>query len=173
MIYSDSGSFAVLRLSAEVMINPRSNSSMNRNNGRLFRSIVPYEMSPRESILVSRAKSWNAPKLIFIKLEDKEGIEWQSIKPLDVFRHSDDMYNRFYMVGEKGKLSVILYQADSDDEPQPVLLSMKNGKQLIEKFPEKELFFSPIQFLSRDTYGSLYLNTKTNQGGILLIEEKQ
>lgn len=171
MIYSDSGSFAVLRLSAEVLINPKS-GNMIGSNSRLYRSIQPYNMSYRESLVVSRAKSWNAPKLIFIKLEEKEGIEWQSIKPLDVFRHSDDMYNRFFMVGEKGKLSVIMYQADSDDEPQPVLLSMRNGKQVIEKFPEKELFFSPIQFLSPDTYGSLYLNTKTNQGGILLIEEK-
>ncbi|MDB5209608.1 MAG: hypothetical protein JWQ30_435 [Sediminibacterium sp.] len=170
MIYSDSGSFAVMRLSAEVMINPRSNLP---ERSRLYRSVVPFDMGNRESMVVSRAKNWNAPKLIFIKLEDKEGIEWQSIKTLDVFRRSDDMYNRFFMVGEKEKLSVILYQADSNDEPYPVFISMKNGKQVVEKFPEKELCFSPIQFLAHNQYGSLYLNTRTDEGGIMLIQENQ
>ncbi|MEO8172004.1 MAG: hypothetical protein ABI581_02930 [Sediminibacterium sp.] len=172
MIYSDSGSFAVMRLSIEVMINPRTN--MNERS-KYYRNTLPFnELSTQQSMLVSRAKNWNAPKLIFIKLEDKQGIEWQSIRTLDVFRRSDDMYNRFFLVGgEKEKISMVLYQADDKDEPHPVLISMKDGKQQIEKFPEKELFFSPIQFLAHDQYGSLYLNTKTGEGGILLIQEKE
>jgi hypothetical protein len=171
MIYSDSGSFAVMRLSIDYMVNPK-NSIPDR--GRYFRNRLPFqEMSFRESLLVSRAKNWNAPRLIFIKLEDREGIEWQSIKTLDVFRRSDDMYNQIFLVsGEKVKLSLVLYQADDKDEPQPVFISMKDGKQVVEKFPQKELLFSPIQFLSHEQYGSLYLNTKSGEGGILVIEEK-
>jgi hypothetical protein len=171
MIYSDSGSFAVMRLSVDYLVNPK-NSMPGR--GRFYRNSLPMtDMAFRESILVSRAKNWNAPKLIFIKLEDREGIEWQSIRTLDVFRRSDDMYNRIFLVsGEKVKLSLVLYQADEKDEPHPVFISMKDGKQVIEKFPEKELFFSPIQFLSHEQYGSLYLNTKTGEGGIMVIEEK-
>jgi hypothetical protein len=171
MIYSDSGSFAVMRLSVDYLVNPK-NSTPDR--GRFYRNSFPMpDIGFKESILVSRAKNWNAPKLIFIKLEDKEGIEWQSIRTLDVFRRSDDMYNRIFLVsGEKVKLSLVLYQADEKDEPHPVFISMKDGKQVIEKFPEKELFFSPIQFLSHDQYGSLYLNTKNGEGGIMVIEEK-
>jgi hypothetical protein len=171
MIYSDSGSFAVMRLSIDYMVSPK--NSIN-NRGRVYRNTFPMpDIGFKESILVSRAKNWNAPKLIFIKLEDKEGIQWQSIRTLDVFRRSDDMYNRIFLVsGEKVKLSLVLYQADDKDEPHPVFISMRDGKQVIEKFPEKELFFSPIQFLSREQYGSLYLNTKTGEGGIMVIEEK-
>ncbi|MES2371750.1 MAG: hypothetical protein V4557_04160 [Bacteroidota bacterium] len=172
MIYADSGSFAVMRLSVDHLVNPKNNMP---ERGRFYRNSLPMpDITFRESILVSRAKSWNAPKLIFIKLEEQEGIEWQSIRTLDVFRRSDDMYNRIFLVsGEKVKLSLVLYQADEKDEPHPVFISMKDGKQQIEKFPEKELFFSPIQFLSNDQYGSLYLNTKNGIGGIMVIEEKK
>jgi hypothetical protein len=130
---------------------------------------VPAHSAP----LSSRASGRNAPKVICVKLEKEQGIAWHTSRSLDIFNVPDDTYNRLHLViGEKEQVGFAFYQADVLDEPSPVLVTIRNGKQSLEKFPEKKLVFSPIQFMAPGQYGSLYLNTETGTGGLMLIQIK-
>ena len=91
-----------------------------------------------------------------------------------MFSSEYDIYNRVFLIdGEKEEIALVLYQADTIDEPYPVWITMKAGKQIVEKLPEKKLVFSPIQFLGHQQYGSLYLNTETGDGGLMFVEVKK
>lgn len=102
------------------------------------------------------------------------GIQWYTGRSLDIFAADDELYNRiFFIGGEKEEVPLVLYQADALDEPSPVLITMKDGKQILDKFPEKKLIFSPMLFLDHFQYGSVYLNTETGVGGLLVIQTKE
>ena len=131
---------------------------------------MPVKSSP----LSSSASGRNAPKLIFLKLDTEKGFQWYSSRSLDVFNTGRDNYNRILLIGgEKETIPFVLYQADVLDEPYPVLVTVKAGKQLIERFPEKKLIFSPIQFLNHSEYASIYQNIETGVGGLMLIHSKE
>ncbi len=106
--------------------------------------------------------------MLYIKIAKDQNIAWLSTKGQDVFRFTEARYNRFYVGGDEREVLTMMCLADKD-EPQPVLLSIKDGQQTIEKLPVKFMSFSPIQPLAKQLYGSIYLNNKTNEGGILLI----
>ena len=133
-------------------------------------SPAPSHASP----LSSRASGRNAPKFIFVKLDKDKGIQWYTSRSLDIFAADDELYNQiFFIGGEKEEVPMVLYQADAFDEPTPVLITMKNGKQMLDKFPEKKLVFSPMLYLDHFQYGSIYLNTETGVGGLLVIRTKE
>lgn len=128
----------------------------------------------RQSPLSSRSTGRNAPKFICVKLAKEQGIQWYNSCSLDVFATGDELYNRvFFVTGEKETMPVVLYQADSKDDPYPVLMNMKPGKPSFQKFPEKKLVFSPVRFLSPLQYASLYFNMETGMGGLLLIQAEK
>lgn len=130
---------------------------------------TPAHKSP----LSSRSTGRNAPKFICVKLSKEQGFEWYTSKSLDIFATDDQLYNHiFFIGGEKESLPLALYQANASDEPYPVLITMKPGGLVKDKFPEKTLVFSPIQFLARSQYASLYMNTETGIGGLLFIQTK-
>ncbi len=129
---------------------------------------------PRSSPLSSRASGRNAPKFICVKLDKDQGIQWYTGLSLDVFAADDELYNRvLFLGGEKQELPLLLYQADALDEPLPVLITLKDGRQMLDKFPEKKLIFSPLLYLDHYQYGSLYLNTETGVGGLMVIQTKE
>ena len=129
---------------------------------------------PRSSPLSSRASGRNAPKFICVKLDKDQGIQWYTGLSLDVFAADDELYNRvLFLGGEKQELPLLLYQADALDEPLPVLITLKDGRQMLDKFPEKKLVFSPLLYLDHYQYGSLYLNTETGVGGLMVIQTKE
>lgn len=129
---------------------------------------------PHASPLSSRASGRNAPKFICVKLDKDQGIQWYTSRSLDIFAADDELYNRvFFIGGEKEEVPMVLYQADALDEPSPVLITIKNGKQMLDKFPEKKLVFSPMLYLDHFQYGSIYLNTETGVGGLLVIQTKE
>ena len=129
---------------------------------------------PRSSPLSSRASGRNAPKFICIKLDKDQGIQWYTGLSLDVFAAEDELYNRvLFLGGEKQELPLLLYQADALDEPLPVLITLKDGKQMPDRLPEKKLVFSPLLYLDHFQYGSLYLNTETGMGGLMVIQTKE
>jgi hypothetical protein len=129
---------------------------------------------PHSSLLSSRASGRNAPKFICVKLDKDEGIQWYTSRSLDIFAADDELYNRvFFIGGEKQEVPMVLYQADPLDEPLPVLITIKGGKQMPDKFPEKKLVFSPLLYLDHFQYGSLYLNTETGIGGLMVIQTKE
>lgn len=135
---------------------------------------MPTGMPVKSSSLSSSATGRNAPKIICIKLESELGFRWYSSRNLDVFNSEQDIYNRILLIGgEKETMPFVLYQADVLDEPYPVLITMKDGIQFLEKFPEKKLIFSPIQFLNHSHYASLYQNKETGVGGLLFIHAKE
>ena len=135
---------------------------------------IPTSMPVKSSSLSSSATGRNAPKIICIKLDEEQGFRWYTSRTLDVFNNGRDMYNRILLIGgEKETMPFVLYQADVLDEPYPVLVTMKDGIQLLEKFPEKKLVFSPIQFLNHSHYASLYQNKETGVGGLLFIHAKE
>ena len=135
--------------------------------------IVPG-MPEKSSPLSSSASGRNAPKLICIKLDTEKGFQWYTSRSLDVFNTGRDIYNRILLIGgEKETILFVLYQADVLAEPYPVLVTMKAGKQLLEKFPEKKLIFSPIQFLNHSQYVSIYQNKETGVGGLMFIHSKE
>ncbi len=211
--YSDSGSFAILRLNAGMLqrtqglrpledlspkaINPiqglsRAGEYMAQvSSGRSSRTPVVLSQPPPNanatqsvgssrmstessatSPLTSRSSSWNAPKLICLKLENEKGFEWTETKTLDVFAPAYQVYNRLFLVpGEDREISALLYQADRFDEPQPVFVTLKDGQQTIQKIPEKKLLFYPLLFLDRQQYASLYRNTETGSGGLMVISQ--
>lgn len=168
MVYSDSGSFAVMRLSLDLLQQPGQKWT---DNGRY--ALPRTDLSLGRSVVMMRAGRWNAPKLIYLKMAKENGIEWQTTQSLDVFSFSENMYNRVFLIGaEQREILTVLYQASEDDEPHPVLVSMKDGLEHTEKFPEKRMVFSPVQLLGPKQYGSLYLNTSSGEGGVMLIEKK-
>lgn len=131
-------------------------------------------MPVKSSSLSSSASGRNAPKIICIKLDAEQGFRWYTSRTLDIFNKSSDIYNRILLVGgEKEMMPFLLYQADVLDEPYPVLVTMKDGIQFLEKFSEKKLIFSPIQFLNHSHYASLYQNKETGVGGLLFIHAKE
>lgn len=139
-------------------------------NAAPLQSGMPAKTSP----LSSRATGRNAPKLLFLKLGIDQGFAWYSGRPLDVFNLPGESYNRQLLsAGSSSEIQVLLYQADQLEEPYPYLLTLRNGQQVQQKLPEKKMLFSPLQSLSRNRYASLYLNTETGEGGILLIEGKE
>lgn len=127
----------------------------------------------RSSPLSSRASGRNAPKFICVKIDKEQGIQWYAGRSLDIFA-DDELYNRiFFIGGEKEALPLVLYQADPQEEPFPVLITMKAGKQLPDKFPEKKLVFSSMLYLDHFQYGSLYLNSETGESGLMVIKAKE
>jgi hypothetical protein len=164
-VYSDSGSFAMLALAVNSLRNPR---------GQLLDASRPvFQGFVRgNSPLAISSNRWNASKQIFIKMGKNQGIDWQHIQKLDLFSDKATSNLLFLVGGEKEKISFALYQADSKEEPYPVWVSLKDGKPIIEKFPKKQLTFSPIKFLSHNQYGSLYMNMESGEGGIMLIYGK-
>ena len=131
-------------------------------------------MPVKFSSLSSSASGRNAPKIICIKLDAEQGFRWYTSRTLDVFNNGRDTYNRILLIGgEKETIPFVLYQADVLDEPYPLLVTMKDGIQLFEKFPEKKLVFSPFQFLNPSHYASLYQNKETGVGGLLFIHTKE
>jgi len=171
IIYSDSESFAIMRLNAELP-DPRN-------------PFWSFQGNSIGSKLISRSSKWNAPKLIFIKLVKEQGIEWQSVKTLDVFgpqmiifngllRMATATYNNIFLIdGEKQEIAVVLYEADIAEDANPVLICIKNGKQTIEKIPGKNLVLSPVQFLEPNQYFSLYRKTENGETGIMFIQKKE
>ena len=138
-------------------------------NAAQMLSSGPGHSSP----LSSRSSGRNAPKFICLKLDKEQGIQWYTSISLDIFNADDELYNRiFFMGGEKTELSLVLYQADALDEPFPILITMKDGKQWLDRFPQKKLIFSPMLFLDHYQYGSLYLNTENGEGGLMLVQTK-
>ncbi len=151
---------------------PRTRLIRNTQADRYANAAPIIDAIPQKrSSLSSRASARNAPKLIWIRLEKGERLDWHSSRSLDVFSGQGDLFNRqFVVAGDKENLAMILYQADALDEPQPVFITSNQGKQQVEKFPEKKLVFSPLQYLHGEQYGSLYLKPESGEGGILLIE---
>lgn len=144
--------------------------------GDKYANAAPLQggMPARTSPLSSRATGRNAPKLLFLKLDKDQGFAWYGSRPLDVFHLSGESYNRqFLSAGSSAEIQVLLYQADQLEEPYPYLVTLRNGHQIQQKLPEKKMLFSPLQSLYRNQYVSLYLNTETGEGGILLIREEQ
>jgi hypothetical protein len=124
----------------------------------------------KSSALSSRASGRNAPKLICIKLSKEQGFEWYAGRSLDIFVTDNDFHNRILLInGEKEILPFVFYQADIKDEPFPALVTIKEGKQVTEKFPEKKLTFSAVHFLAANQYASLYFNMETGENGLLVI----
>lgn len=210
MVYSDSGSFAILRLNTGIpqktqRIRPEDDPSLRLFNKSLGISrasdlVLPTTtantttrvrtlgtsdrytnaqpllpgMPTRSMPLSSRASGRNAPKFICVKLNKEQGFDWYESRSLDVFSSDYEIYNRVFLVGgEKEEIALVLYQADAIEEPFPVWITMKAGKQTLEKFPEKKLVFSPVQFLGHQQYGSLYLNTETGDGGLMIVQVKK
>jgi hypothetical protein len=167
--HSDSGSFVIMRLNP-----PRVD-------------IRSYLGGSSASPLISRANRVSSPRLIVVKMGSGQRIEWYTIKSLDVFRSPITMpaienlpkewlfnYNNvFLMGGEKLQTGLVLYEADSKEEPNPVFVSIKDGSQSVEKFPEKKLTFSSIQSLGPNHYASLYTNMAKGESGIMIIEKKE
>lgn len=138
-------------------------------NAAPLQSGMPAKTSP----LSSRSTGRNAPKLLFIKLDKDQGFAWYSGRPLDIFNLPEESYNRqFLSAGSSSGIQVLLYQADQLEEPYPYLVTLRNGRQSQQKLPEKKMLFSPLQFLSPNQYASLYLNTETGEGGVMLIKEE-
>ena len=131
---------------------------------------LPAHLSP----LSSRASARNAPKIIFVKLDKEKGFQWYVSRSLDVFASGYDTYNHSFLTGgEPDEINVVLYQADAIDEPFPVWLTIRDGKQTVEKFPEKKLILSPVQFLDHHQFASLYLNTETGESGLMTVRAKE
>lgn len=170
ILYSDSGSFAVMRLNVQ---SPYFMAFMGR-------------ASTSQPLLLSGARRWDAPRLIIVKLGKEERIEWHTIKALDIFRSSasaflNDIspkimpvnYNGVMLIGgEKQQATVMLYQADAKENADAVFVTFKDGKQIIEKIPPGKLALSNIQFLEPSRYGSLYTNLENGDAGILFIQKK-
>jgi hypothetical protein len=163
MMYTGNGSYAVFRLSSELVQQQETRIRANR---------LWMDFSAT-SLVVSRANNWNSPKIIYVKMSRDQGIAWHSIKGQDVFRFTEARYNRTLINGNDDEVLTIMCLADKAEEPQPVLVSIKDGQQVIEKLPEKFLSFSPMQALAEHLYGSIYLNNTTREGGILLIHPVQ
>lgn len=144
--------------------------------GDKYANAAPLQggMPGKTSPLSSRSTGRNAPKLLFIKLDQEQGFSWYGSRPLDVFNAPGESYNRQYLsAGPSSEVQVLLYQADQQEEPYPYLVTFRNGRQSQQKLPEKKMLFSPLQFLSHDQYASLYLNTETGEAGIWLIGQKE
>lgn len=212
IIYSDSGSFAILRLGVGspqrslvtrpeddpsvkpfkqtlasarawemVLPSPQPTTSTQRRSratppGDKYNNASPVQgvLPQKQTQLFSRSNAQNAPKFVCIKLEKEQGFEWYTSRSRDLFTDSYAQYNRLFLAGntEKQELAFILYQADAAEEAYPVFVTLQNGKQLTEKLPQKKLVFSPIQFLLNNQYGSLYLNTETGEGGLMMVTTK-
>jgi hypothetical protein len=123
--------------------------------------------------LSSRASGRNAPKLMFVKLHHDQGFSWFTSRSLDVFSPSADLYNKQFIAGGQWpEAAMIMYQADDAGEPSPVFVTVRNGRQTVEKFGDRQLVFSPLQLISPGHYGSLYLNLEKDEAGILLINPR-
>lgn len=137
-----------------------------------YASAVPLlaALPSKSSALSSRASGRNAPKLICIKLSREQGFEWFAGRSLDIFVADNDFHNRILLIsGEKEILPFVFYQADIRDKPFPVLVTIRDGKQVTEKFPEQKLAFSSIHFLAPGQYASLYFNMETGENGLMVI----
>jgi hypothetical protein len=159
IVYTGNSSYAVFRISSELVQQQETRIRANR---------LMMDFS-NTSMVVSRANNWNSPKILYVKIAKDQNIAWHSIKGQDVFRFTEARYNRTFINGNDDEVLTVMYLADKADEPQPVLVSIKDGQQVIEKLPEKFVTFSPMQALTKHMYGSVYLNNTTKEGGILLI----
>ncbi|NCI48704.1 hypothetical protein GWC95_02125 [Sediminibacterium roseum] len=162
MISTDSGTYAIFKLNSELVQMQEKRIRANR----------PWVDFAPQAMVTSRANNWNSPKMIYLKIGRDQNIAWHSIKGQDVFRFTEARYNRVYVSGDESELLTTMSLADKADEPQPVLLTIRNGEQLIEKLPEKFLTLSPLQLLSKQLYGSVYVNDRTKEGGLLLVVSK-
>jgi hypothetical protein len=160
IIRTDESSYAVFRLTSDLV----------QQQERRIRANRPWTDYSNATMLVSRANNWNSPKMLYIKIGKSQELEWLSIKGQDVFRFTESRYNRVSVHGDEKEILTMMCLADKAEEPHPILLSIKDGQQLIEKLPEKFVSFSPLQLLGKGLYGSIYLKQATNEGGILLIQ---
>lgn len=211
MLYTDSGSVAVLKLAAGIpapvqKIRPEDDPSLKALGSTLatarasdilasaasatttaprmrvnsvadkFANAAPLGggLPPRSSALASKASGRNAPKLIFIKLDKEQGFAWYAARSLDVFHLPEEGFNRQLLASDGYKeVHILLYQPDLLEEPYPVLLTVTNGEQIVQKFPSKHLRFSPLQLMAPGQYASLFHNKETAEGGLLLVQTKE
>lgn len=131
-------------------------------------------LPPRLSALASKATGRNAPKLIFIKLAKEQGFAWYAARPLDIFNIADESL-KGQLLGSNGyqEIQFLLYQADEQEEPYPVLITITKGEQTVRKFPSKQLRFSPLQLIEPGQYASLFQNTETAEAGLLLVHTRE
>lgn len=163
-VKTDSGVYAVLRVDAQAgKFQPTRTTTISR-------SILP-EMPLAPSKVVLRANTWNAPKLVYILMNKDNDFEWHTTKGQDIFRLGDFGYNNVLLGNDQHELMTVMYLADKNDDPQPVLVSFVDGKPLVENFADKYLTFTSLQSFSRQTYGIIYQNPSTGEGGILLIQQ--
>jgi hypothetical protein len=211
ILYTDSGSVAVLKLAAGIpspvqKIRPEDDPSVRALGNTLatarasdivasaasatttaprmrtstvadkFVNAAPLGggLPPKPSALASKATGRNAPKLIFIKLDKEQGFAWYAARSLDVFHLTEESFNRQLLASDGyQEVQLLLYQADALEEPYPVLITMRKGDQAVQKFPFKQLRFSPLQLMAPGQYASLYQNKETAEGGILLVHSKE
>jgi hypothetical protein len=172
-IYSDSGSLVIFNLNFNFLVNPGSEIPEGARGLRPATGGAGG-LGAVPPMLITDAKAWNAPKQIVLKMGQEQGIEWHFVQKLDLFRMGRMNYNNVFLLnGEEEKISMVLYQSDEQEQPYPALISVKNGKQVIEKFPEKELVFSPVQYLRNNQFGSLYMNMGTGEAGIMVVHSKR
>lgn len=162
ILYTDSGSYAVFKLSSDLVQHQETRIRANRQ------LIDPSPLA----MVITRANNWNAPKTIYVKIAMDHNIQWHSIKGQDVFRFTEARYNRLFVNAGDQEILTMMCAADKQDEPQPILLSIKDGEQVVENLPEKFVTFSPLQALAKQLYGSIYMNDKTKEGGLMLVLSK-
>lgn len=211
ILYTDSGSVAVLKLAAGVpspvqKIRPEDDPSLRALGNTLataratdivtsaasatntaprmrlnsvsdrFANTAPLGggLQPRPSALASKATGRNAPKLVFIKLAKEQGFAWYAARPLDVFNIADESLKGQLLESDGyQEVQFLLYQADEQEEPYPVLITITKGEQTVRKFPSKQLRFSPLQLMAPGQYASLFFNKETEEAGLLLVHTRE
>lgn len=176
-VNTDSGAYAVFRIDRSV--NPNA-GGYYLNSGNPRSSLNPgydpgFTTFPRQAgsqafvKLLSRANYFNTPKLVYLRMNKNHEIEWHVTRGLDVF-NTDFRYNRQMFAYDKQDFVTLTYKADKWDDPQPVLVSFSNGRELVENLPQKYLTFSPLRSLSPKTFGSMFFDPVSGDSGIMLIQ---
>lgn len=160
MAYTDSGTYAVFRLVSQQSTIVGSRSGL-RNN-------IPEVFVSQGKVLV-RGNNWNAPKLVYVRINRNRDFDWHATRGQDIFRATDGRFNSIIFGSDHSDFMTLLYEADRHDDPQPVLISFRNGKQVTEALPAKEMVFTGLHSLSHKTFAALYQNLGTGESGILLI----
>lgn len=211
ILYSDSGSFVLLRLQVGMVQRNNAPGEVDPSLGYLSKSVaisratdpvittntssgpatanspVPRMRSvtnndryvntntlagnglKSQSALYSKSTGRNAPKIIVIKLDREKGINWYQSKSLDQFSTTESAYNRQYIAaGMPEEIRMLLYEADVQEEPYPVMLSMFDGQVVKDKFPVKKIVLSQPRYIRPGVLGALYYENEIN--GLLLIQ---
>lgn len=124
-----------------------------------------------QSPLYSKSTGRNAPKIIVVKLDKDKGIDWYQGKSLDQFAVSEEAYNRQYIAaGIPNEIRMLLYEADAQEEPSPVMLSMLDGQLVKEKVPAKKIVWMPPRFIRPGVLGAIYYENGIN--GLLIVKDR-